>query len=101
MVVKVRERLTVSNQRTQKFDVEKYNLRKLSEPEVREQYQSRISKRFAALENLNNSEDINTAWENIEKNVKTSAKNRLSLYEWKQHKLSFEGGSVFRSKEAG
>jgi hypothetical protein len=59
MVAKVRENLAVSNQTTQKFDVERFNLRKLSELEVRKQYQSRISKRFAALENLNNSEDIN------------------------------------------
>jgi hypothetical protein len=30
------------------------------------------------LENLNNSEDINRGWENIEENVKTSAKKSLN-----------------------
>jgi hypothetical protein len=28
----------------------------------------------AALKNLNDSEDINTSWENIKENIKTSAK---------------------------
>jgi len=41
------------------------NLRKLSELEVSKQYQSKISNRFAALENLNDSEGINRAWKNI------------------------------------
>jgi hypothetical protein len=40
-------------------------IKKLSELEVRKQYQIKISNRFAALQNLNVSEDINRAWENI------------------------------------
>jgi hypothetical protein len=52
MVVKVRERLAVSKQEAQKFDVERLNLRKLSELEVRKQHQIKISNRFAALKNL-------------------------------------------------
>jgi hypothetical protein len=36
------------------------------------QYQIKISNRFAALENLNDGEDINRAWKNIKKNSKTS-----------------------------
>jgi len=43
--------------------VEKFNLRKLSELEVGTKYQIKISNKFAALENLNDSEDINRAWE--------------------------------------
>ena len=46
MVAKLRERLT-----TQKFDLERFNLGKLSELEVREQNQIKISNRFAALKN--------------------------------------------------
>jgi len=61
----VRERLAVSKQAAQKFDVERYNLRMLSELEVRKQYQIEISDRFAAVENLNDSKDINRAWQNI------------------------------------
>ena len=41
--------------------MERFNLRKLSALEVRRQYQIKVSKRFAALENLNDSEDINRA----------------------------------------
>jgi len=52
MVVKVRERLAVSKQEAQKFDVERLNLRKLSELEVRKYHQIKISNRFAALKNL-------------------------------------------------
>jgi len=51
--------LAVSNQEAQKFDVEQFNFRRLSELEVRKQYQIKISNRFAALENLNDTEDIN------------------------------------------
>jgi hypothetical protein len=53
-----------------------FNLRKLNELEVRNQYQIELSKRFAALENLNDSEDINGVRENKE-NIKTSAKDSL------------------------
>jgi len=65
VVAKVREELTVSKQAAQKFDVERFNLRKLSEIEVRKQYQVKVSNSFAALEDLNDSEDLNRAWENI------------------------------------
>jgi len=72
VVAEFRERLTVSKKAAQKFDVEKFNLRKLNELEVREWYQIKISNRFDAMENLNDSEDINRAWKNIKKNIKTS-----------------------------
>jgi len=45
------------------------------------EYQIKISNRFAALENLNDSEDRSRAWENIKQNIKTSAKDSLGLYE--------------------
>jgi hypothetical protein len=61
VVAKVREKLAVIKQATEMFDVEGFNVKKLSELEVRKQYQIRISKRFLALENLNVSADINTA----------------------------------------
>jgi hypothetical protein len=52
VVAKVRERLAVIKQAAQNFDVERFNLKKLSELEVRKEYQIKISNRFAALENL-------------------------------------------------
>jgi hypothetical protein len=88
VVAKVMEKLTVRKQAGQKFDVKRFNLRELNELEVREQYQIEISKRFAALENLNDGENINRVWENIKGNIKTSAKESLGLHELKQHKCS-------------
>jgi hypothetical protein len=68
----------------------RFNLGKLNELEVRKQYQNKFSNRSAALENLNCSEDINRAWENIKEENKISAKDSQGLYEMKQHKPRFD-----------
>jgi len=70
--------------------VERFNLWKLSELEVRKQYQIEIINRFAALENLNDCEDIKRTWKNIKENIKTAPKESLGLYELKQHKPWFD-----------
>jgi len=57
VVAKVRERLAVTKQAAQKFDGERFNLRKLNELEVMRQYQTEITNRSAALENLRDGED--------------------------------------------
>ena len=62
-------------------------MRKLNEPEVREQYQIEFTNRFAALENLNDDEDVNRTWESIKENSQTSAIESLGLHELKQNKL--------------
>jgi hypothetical protein len=49
----------------------------------------KISNRFAALENLCNSEDINRDWENIKYDRRTSAEDSICLYELKQDKPWF------------
>jgi hypothetical protein len=85
VVAKFRERLAVSKQSAQKHVGERFNLRKLSALEVMKQYQIKITNTFAALLNLNDDKDINGAWENIEENNKTSAKESLDLHELKQH----------------
>jgi hypothetical protein len=54
----------------QKFNVERFNLRELSELEVRKQYHIKV---------LNNSEDINRAWELIKETTKFSAKESRSV----------------------
>jgi hypothetical protein len=90
VVAKVRERLAVSKQAAQEFDAERFNLKKLSELEVRKQYQLKISNRFAALEKFNVSEDINRAWEIFKENIKTSAQESVGLREQKQHKPWFD-----------
>jgi hypothetical protein len=48
VVAKVNERLAVSKQTTQKFEGERFNMRKLNELEVRKQYQIEVTNRFAA-----------------------------------------------------
>ena len=79
VIAKVRERLAVGKQAAQRFHGQRFNLRKLNEPEVREQYQVEIKNRFAALENSDDDEDINRNWENIKENIQTSAKESLGL----------------------
>ena len=86
---KFRERLEVGKQAAQRLDRQRFNLSKLNDLEVTKQYQIDIINRCAALENLNEDEDINRTWENIQENIKTSAKESLGVHEWKQHKPWF------------
>ena len=79
MVAEFRERLAVSKQESQKSYVERFNLGKLNELEVR----NKISDRFVALENLSASKDRNRAWEKIKQIIKRTAKWILGVYELK------------------
>jgi hypothetical protein len=58
VVAKVRERLAVNKQRSNRFHWESFNLKKLNELEGKEQYRVEVSNRFAALEDLD-------AWKTI------------------------------------
>jgi len=62
VVAKVREKLAISKQAAQKFDGERFNIRKLNESEFTKQYQTEITKWFAVLENLSNDKNISRAW---------------------------------------
>jgi len=42
------------------------------------------------MENLNDSKDVNRAWEDIKEYIKTSAKESLGLYKLKKHKPLFD-----------
>ena len=90
VIAKVRERLAVGKQAAQRFDRQRFNLRKLNEPEVREQYQIEITNMFAALENLSDDEDVDRTWENITEDIKTPAERSLGLHELKQNKHWFD-----------
>ena len=90
VIAKVRERLAGGKQAAQRLDRQRFNLSKLNDLDVRKQYQNVITNRFAALEILNEDEDVNRTWENIKENIKTSAKESLGVHEWKQHKLWFD-----------
>ena len=61
----------MGKQAAQRFDRQRFNLRKLNKPEVREQYQIQITNWFAALENLNDDEDVDRTWQNIKENIQT------------------------------
>jgi hypothetical protein len=69
---KLTERISVSKGVRQNFDLERFDLKKLNDVEVKEKYQVEISNRFAALESLDESFEINNAWESIRENIKTS-----------------------------
>jgi hypothetical protein len=57
---------------------------------ILEQYQVKITNRFAALENFDDNVDMNRVWENIRDNIKTSAKESLGHCELQHHKPWFD-----------
>jgi hypothetical protein len=61
VVAKIRERLAVSKRPVNKMDMDSFNLRKLHQGEVKEQYQVTIKNRFSALENFEDNGDIKRA----------------------------------------
>jgi hypothetical protein len=90
VVAKVRERLAVSKRAAQKIDTERFSVKKLNEGDVKEQYRLTTRKKFAALENLEDSGDINGAWDHIRENIKISAEVSLVYCESKHRKPWFE-----------
>jgi hypothetical protein len=89
-VAKLRERISVSKRARQNFDLERFDLKKLNDVEVKEKYQVEISNRLAALEDLDESFDINNAWESIRENIKISAKENLGYQKLKHNKPWFD-----------
>jgi hypothetical protein len=51
-VAKVRGRLAVNKQRSQRFHMERFHLKKLNVVEGKEQFRVEVSNRFVALEDL-------------------------------------------------
>jgi hypothetical protein len=85
-VGKLRERISVSKRARQNFDLESFGLKKLKDVEVKEKYQVEIS----ASESLDESVDINNAWESIRENINTSAKENLGYQKLKHNKPWFD-----------
>jgi hypothetical protein len=85
-MAKLMEIISASKQERQKFDLERFDLKKLDDVEVKEKYQVEIPNRLAALESLDESFDMNSAWESIRENVKTSAKDNLGYWKLKHNK---------------
>jgi len=90
VIAKFKKRLAVGKQAAQRVERQRLNFRKLNEPEVTEQNQAEIKKKFAALQNWNDDEDINRNWENIKENIQISVKESLGLDEFKQNKPWFD-----------
>jgi hypothetical protein len=86
VVAKLKEGISVSKQATQKSDLERFDLKKIDDAEVKKKYQVKISIRFAALESLDESFDVNNSWESIRENIKTSAKDNLGYHRLKHNK---------------
>jgi hypothetical protein len=63
VVAKFRERLAVNKQRSHRFHMDRFNLKKLKEIEGKEQFCVEVSNRFSALEDLDAEVEINSAWE--------------------------------------
>jgi hypothetical protein len=90
VLVKVWETLAVNKQRSHRYHMEMFNFKKLNEVKSKEQVCVDISNRFAALEDLDAEEEINSAWEMIRENIKISAKDSLGYFELKEHKPWFD-----------
>jgi hypothetical protein len=79
VVTKVRERLAVNKQRSHRFHMERFNLKKLDEVEDREQCHVEVSNSFTALVDLHAEMEINSAWKMVGENTKISAKESLVI----------------------
>jgi hypothetical protein len=65
VVARVRERLPVNKQRSHRFHMERFNLKKLKEVEGKEQYCTEVLNRSTIFDNLNGEMDINSTWETV------------------------------------
>jgi hypothetical protein len=61
VVAKVRERIAVNKQRSHRFHMEKFNLKKLNTIEGKEKFSVEVSDNFAALEDLDTEVGVNSA----------------------------------------
>jgi hypothetical protein len=59
VVAKVGERLAVNKQRSHRFHMERFNLKKLNDVEGKEQFRVKVSNRFAALEDFDGEVEFN------------------------------------------
>jgi hypothetical protein len=86
------ERLAVHKQRSQRFNMERFNLKKLNVVEGNEQFRVEVSNRFAALEDLDAEVEIHGACKTIRESIKISAKESLGYFKLKKHKPWFDKG---------
>jgi hypothetical protein len=70
VVAKVRERLSASKRATLEFNMKRFNLNKLNSVKVKQKYQVKISRSFAALGNVDVNVNIDEVLESIRNNIK-------------------------------
>jgi hypothetical protein len=85
VAAKIGERLAVSKRPANKMGMDIFNLKKLNEGEVKEEYQAKIKNRFPVLENVEDIGDIDRAWDAIRENIKISAKECIGHCAAKRH----------------
>jgi hypothetical protein len=87
-VAKLRERISVSKRAKQNSDLERFDLKKLDDVEVKEKDQVEILNRFAALESLDESFDVSLGYQKLKHNKPWFDDECSKLIDqWKQAKL--------------
>jgi hypothetical protein len=74
----IKKRLSVSKRAEETFNMERFNLMKLNDVEVKEHCQVKIYNTFAALENFDDV-DISRVWNSITESIESSASGSRSL----------------------
>jgi hypothetical protein len=72
--------------------MERFNLKKINDVESKEQFCVEVSNRCAALDDLDEEVEINSAWEMIRENINISAMESLGYFELKKYKSCFDEG---------
>jgi hypothetical protein len=89
VVAEVRVRLAVSKRMVKKMDMERFNIKKLNEKEIKEKYRVTIKNKLTALKNLEDNGDIighGKLFERTSNFLVFSAKESIGLCESKHHK---------------
>jgi hypothetical protein len=76
-VAKVRKRLAANKQRSQRYHMKRFYLKKLNEVKGEEQYRVQVPNRFA---DLDAEVEINSVWEMIRENIKNFSQRESRLF---------------------
>jgi lipoate-protein ligase A len=85
-------KVAMNKQRSHRFHMEMFS--NLNEIGVKETYCGEVRNRFADLEDMDTGVEINSALETVRETIKTSTKEHLSCYEFKNHKPWFDEGRL-------
>ena len=89
LIAKLREGLSVAKRVDQIVDIDRFDVRKLKDEDIKLQYHVHISNRFDALRTSNEDAGevhINDSWENIRDNIKVAAGESIGYYQVKKKK---------------